>query len=199
MKNSIACLASFCLLASGTCAAEKQAPAPVTLTFYIAGMECSACSDFINSALCQVKSVTGVQVESFGTMNVSFDARTASAHQVAQAVAEALPLHGKPYEATLKIRVPDYTKGGNAAKVDAVFAQQKQWISVETIDKARGEFAIHFLPLKADKNKMEPQGWDPVRIVHALQDPAPSGLGLAFVLVKEGEPEPTPKTAPQEK
>lgn len=188
MKNTLVCFASLCLLSAGSFAAEKKAPAPhpVTLTFYIAGMECSACSDFISSALYQVKSVTNVQPEWFGCMNVSFDTHVASAHQIAQAVSEALPLHGKPYEATMTIRVPDYARDGNTAKVDAVFAQRKEWVKVELVDKAKGEFVVHFLPLKVDKSKAGPQGWNPGHFGHAVHDPAPKGLGLGFTLVKEG-------------
>jgi hypothetical protein len=125
-------------------------------------------------------------MEELGVVNIAFDTHVSSAHQIAQAVAEAFPLHGKPYEATLRIRVPEYGKDGNAAKIDAVFAKRKEWVRIEVMDKEKGEFAIHFLPLTVDKAKPGPQGWNPGHFGHAIHDPAPKGLGLPFSLVKQG-------------
>lgn len=202
MKRFLAIWVSFCLLVPGVFAAERPAgtPHPVTLTFYITGMECAACGAMINQSINQVQSVTGVDLDQFGGyINVSFDAQVASAHQIAQAVADAIPLHGKPYGATLKLRVPEYAKAGNAAKVDAVFARRPEWVRVETADKAKGEFVVHFLPLKAAPGKEGPQGWNPGDFGQAVQDPAPKGLGLDFALVKEGQEPPAASKAAKAK
>lgn len=198
MKESMAVWTSLCLLTAGVFAAEPQGAAlrPVTLTFYLSGMECAACGAFISQSINEVKSVTGVDLDMFGGYaNVTFDPRVASAHQIAQAVTEAMPLHGKPYSSTLKLRVPDYAMGGNAAKVDAVFAGRKEWVEVEVADRAKGEFVVNFLPLKVDKSKEGPQGWNPGHFEHAISDAAPKGLGLGFTLVKEGQDSPAPKAA----
>lgn len=195
MNFSFAAVASLFLLTHGVFAAEKPAvvPHPVTLTFYIAGVECSACSSFINEAAYKVPSVKEIMPEEINVVNISFDTHVASAHQVAQAISEALPIHGKPYEATLKIRVPDYAKGDNAARVDAVFAKRSEWVKAELLDKAKGEFAVHFLPLKVDPKKAGPQGWNPGHFGHAIHDPAPKGLGLAFAIVQQGQAAPDKK------
>lgn len=194
MKNLLAALALLGALTLGTSAAGQPGvtPHPVTLTFYIAGMECGACTDFINQSVFQVKGVKEVQPQELGCLNISFDTHVASAHQIAQAVSEALFLHGKPYEATLRFRVPDYAREGNAARVDAIFAARKDWVKVETVDRDKGEFAVHFLPLAVDKSKAGPQGWNPGHFGHPVHDPAPKGLGMAFALVKEGQPAPAP-------
>lgn len=191
MMRSLAALASFCLLASVVIAAERPAvvPHPVTLTFYLAGVECSACTSLINEAVSKVPSVKDFSPEEFGVVNISFDTHVSSAHQIAQAVFEAFPAHGKPYEATLRFRIPDYAKGDNAARVDAIFAKRSEWVKVEVLDRSKGEFAVHFLPLKADKTKAGPQGWNPGHFGHAVHDPAPKGLGLPFALVKQGQPD----------
>ncbi len=184
----LAILLPLCLSVSTLAAEDKPAvkPHPVTLTFYVAGMECSACTDSVSQSVRQLKSVTDIQLEELGVVNISFDTHVTSAHQIAQAVTEAFALHGKPYEATLRIRVPDYAKGGNSAKVDEVFAKRKEWVKVTTDDREKGEFTVHFLPLKVDASKPAPQGWNPGHFGHAVHDPAPKGLGLAFTLVRQG-------------
>ncbi len=184
----LAILLPLCLTASTLAAEDKPAvkPHPVTLTFFVAGMECSACTDSVSLSVRQLKSVTDIQLEELGVVNISFDTHVTSAHQIAQAVTEAFALHGKPYEATLRIRVPDYAKGGNAAKVDEVFAKRKEWVKVTTDDRDKGGFTVHFLPLKVDASKPTPQGWNPGHFGHPVHDPAPKGLGLAFTLVRQG-------------
>jgi copper chaperone CopZ len=180
------------LVLNSTAAEKKEfVPHPVTTTFYISNVDCGRCVDTISESVKKVKSVTGVKMDAAtGYANISFDTHVSSAHQIAQAVAEAAPVHGQPYVATLKMRVADYAKAGNAAKVDGVFAKRKDWVNVETTDQAKGEFVIHFLPLKVDKSKEGPQGWNPGNFGHAVHDPAPKGLGLAFALLKEGQEAP---------
>jgi copper chaperone CopZ len=190
MKPLLLALIATALTAA---AAEKKefVPHPVTQTFYISGVECGACVDAISQSVSRVKSVTAVKMDpADGYANISFDTHVSSAHQIAQAIADAAPVHGKPYAATLKMSVPAYAQDGNAAKVDAVFAKRAEWVKVETADKAKGAFVIHFLPLKVDKAKTTPQGWNPGHFGHPVHDPAPKGLGLAFALVKEGQPAP---------
>ena len=198
MKIVSALLASLCLLTATLSAADKPGltPHPVTFTFYITGMECGTCMALITQSINEVKGVTDLSFDIIGGYaNVSFDTHVASAHQIAQAVAETMPVHGKPFVATMKLRVPDYAKDGNAAKVDAVFASRKEWVEVELVDKAKGEFVVWFGALKADPAKTGPQGWNPGHFGHPLHDPAPKGLGLAFELKKEEPYAPPPKVA----
>lgn len=162
-------------------------PKPETLTFYIAGMECGACVAMISQSVGEVKGVSDVDISIIsGTANISFDPRAASAHQIAQAVTDSFPVHGRPFLATLRLRVPDYAKHDNATKVDAVFAAHKKQVSVETVDRAKGEFIVHFLPLQVDGRKAGPQGWTPGEFLRAISTPAPKGPGLACTIVKEG-------------
>lgn len=180
MKN--ATLALICLLAAGSFAAETPSAGPRadTLTFFIEGVECPSCIYSVWQSINGIKGVSDINVQqridSYAT--VTFDPAKVSAHQIAQAVTDAWPLHGKPYVASLTLRVPDYGQEGNAAKVDAVLAAQKPWVKFEPLDKSKGEFVVSFLPLKPDKKKTGPQGWNPDTLTRALHDSAPNGLGL---------------------
>lgn len=164
------------------------APHPTTQTFYIANVESDACVASITESVRKVKSVTKVEglTPSSGYANISFDSHADSFQQIAQAIADAAPAKGKPYVATMKLRVPDYAKGDNAAKVDAVFAKSKGLVKVETINADKGEFRLSFLPLTADPQKTGPQGWNGGRFGHPIHDAPPKGLGLAIAFVREG-------------
>jgi copper chaperone CopZ len=190
MKTTLLTLPILIAFAGAAAAAEKAAPTPhpTTQTFYIANVECDTCVANITESIKKVKSVTKVEglTPKSGYANVSFDAHADSFQQIAQAVADATPAHGKKYAATMKLRVPDYAKEDNAAKVDAIFAKSKDFVKVEVTDKAKGEFLMSFLALTVDPNKTGPQGWNGGRFGHPIHDPPPKGLGLAFSIVREG-------------
>ena len=114
-----------------------------------------------------------------------FDPKTVSHHQVANAIYKSEPVHGDAYMPSLKVRIPDYAKAGNAAKIDALLAAQKDVIEVKPINKAKGEFRLAFLQLKLDPKKKGPQGFDADAFAHSIQDPAPKGLGLELTWVME--------------
>ncbi len=176
--------ALFAVLTLPLAAAEKAKP--VTATFYINEVKCSSCVSAIDESLRKLPTVTKVDnlSENTGLANVTFDPKTVSYHQVAQAIFATAPVHSDPYIASLKFTIADYAKAGNAAKVDAIFAQHKSNVRVEMKNKARGEFALFFEPLRAE-GKKGPQGWNFDQFVAAIQEPAPKGLGLTFELASE--------------
>ena len=161
----------------------------VTMTFYITGLECPACVYNVINSVNDVKGVVDAKVDFIldGYANVTFDDSKATVHQIAQAVSEAYPLHGKPYEAALKLRIPDYAKGDNSAKVDAVLAKMKESVSAVVEDRSKGIFYLRFQPLKTKEGVIGQQGLALARIEHAINDPAPKGLGLVCEIVKEGQ------------
>jgi hypothetical protein len=169
-------------------------PHPVTETFHIANVATDKDVASISEALQKVKSFTKIEglTPASGYANVSFDSHANSYAEVAQAITNADGAGGKKYDATIRIRVPDYAKEDNAAKVDQVFAASKAAVTVETTDKDKGEFIVHFLPFKIDPSKTGPQGWNLGRFFHPIHDPAPKGLGLAVAAIREG-----PKTQPK--
>jgi copper chaperone CopZ len=189
MKTTPLLAAALLCLGLGARAAEKQeiVPHPVTATFYIDHVQCSSCVDAITESVKNVKSVTAVKMDpAQGYANISFDSHVSSYHQIAQAIGDADPQHGTKYTPSLKFKVTDYAKGENAAKVDAVFAKSKEQVSVEVTDKTKGEFTLKFLPLKVDASKEGPQGWNAGKFGHPIGDEAPKGLGLKFVMNREG-------------
>jgi len=171
-------------------AAEKEKPkaSPTTLTFFITGIECAACVEMVRQSVSNTPGVTDLFVEQRidSYASVAFDPQQVSAHQIAQAIFDSMPLHGRPYEPRLMLTIPDYAKSEIAAKVDAVIAQHAAFIEVETMDKEKGELLLYFLPLKSDPSNKKPQGWNHTTLLHTLQDPAPKGLGLKVQVLSEG-------------
>lgn len=185
MRLQLLFTTSFLLSATGLIAEEK--PEPTTLTFYVAGVECPSCVYSVNYSISQLKSVSDVTAGQFieNYANVTFDPKVVSIHQIAQAVTDAAPLHGVPYQATMKLFIPDYAKDNNSRKVDALFAKWKSWMEVETADRATGEFILRFQPLPFDAKKVGPQGMRHEDVFQALQSPSPQGLGLKIRMAEE--------------
>lgn len=188
MKTPAIFLAHLILPLCALPAADQPAPKPqATLTIFVDGVECPSCAYAVNYSISQLQSVTEVEagqvVENFA--NVTFDPAQVSEHQIAQAVTDAVPLHGTPYGATLKLFIPAYAQPGNAAKVDALFAKWRHWVELVPMDKATGEFVLHFEELKPKKDTSGPQGWSLALLDAALRAPAPKGPGLDYRVVSE--------------
>jgi hypothetical protein len=111
---------------------------------------------------------------------VTFNPKAVSDHQIAQAVREAIPLHGTPYLATLRVKMPEYAK--RKAAVDQLFAGWKSAVTLVPSLEIKDEFAIHFEPLKAVTKTVEPYGWSLTTFTEAMK-----GLGVDFTLVQEGQ------------
>lgn len=166
---------------------KEFTPHPVTATFYVANVQCGQCVEAIRDSLKKVASFKEIKMNpADGFALISFDTHVSSYHQIAQAIQDTEPQHGQKYTPTLKMRVPEYAQGGNAAKVDATFAKRAEWVKVETVKSEAGEFVIHFLPLKAEARKTGPQGWNAGHFGHPVHDAPPKGLGLKFELKREG-------------
>lgn len=142
-------------------------PAGVTLTYYVSGVECTACLEMVRQSLEQVKGITDVWLEQRieSVANITFDPKVVSAHQVAQGVLNAVPLHGKPYEPTMQLTIPGYSKPGVAQRVESVFQKQKPWVEIHAMDKEKGEFLLSFVPLE----KKEQKGWDHLAFTRELE------------------------------
>ncbi|MDI1311947.1 heavy-metal-associated domain-containing protein [Prosthecobacter sp.] len=183
MKHTLRLLVFLGSITASLNAVEKQQ----TMTFYVSGVECGSCVYVVQQSISEMKGVSDATVVQVidNYANVVFDPKVVSEHQIAQAVREALPIHGKPYLATLKLHVADYAK--HVAKVDCLFARWKDWVELETVDKGRGELLIHCNELKNDAKKTGPQGWSLAQFTAAMKSPAPAGLGLDFTLASEGQ------------
>lgn len=176
-----ASLALFVPGASG----DEPVDRPTTLTFFLGGVECSACIYSVNDSIREVESVEEIVEgqDSDYYSRVTFDSSKASAHRIAQAVREAFPLHGAPYQAWLRIRIPDYGKQDNAAKVEALMKRWEKEVEPRVTNRTRGEIDLFFLPLPdadgATPGKEESRrGWRHDGFLRAISSPAPDGLGL---------------------
>lgn len=189
MKIRIALFFSLTAVSAITSAGEKteNREALTKLTFYVAGVECPACVYAVNDSVRRVEGVSDVAEGQAGESyaNVTFDSRQASAHQIAQAVSDAFPLHGVPYAASLKIRIPDYAKDNNAERIKAVFSRWKGEIQAEVKSPAQGLVIARFLPLPATTGTGMSRGWNHEQLIEALRAPAPEGLGLEVIFVTE--------------
>lgn len=171
--------------------AEKKAlaPHPTTVTFFVSNVECGRCVDAITESVKKVKSVTGVKglTDKSGYANVAFDSHADSFHQVAQAIADTSPVHDKKYEVSIRFLIPEYAKGDNAAKVDAVLKKLEDRLRIRCVDKEKGLFSAVFLKLDASTGNKERPGFNGGQIGHPIHDEAPKGLGLKFSFVKESD------------
>ena len=159
-----------------------SAAEPVSRTFYVSGIECGSCVYMVQQSIAETKGVVDVTVIQVidGYANVSFDPSRVSDQQIAQAVREAYPLHGRPYLAALKLSVADYAS--NAAKVEGLFNEWRKFLKLEVVDKAKGALVVHFLPLETDKKKEGPQGWSFAQWMEAA-----AKHGVKFTLEQEGQ------------
>ncbi len=187
MKLAILAL-SLCTLAVH--AAEKPAPlakaappAPLAKAeFVVSGLECGSCVYIVQYQLSQTPGIAEVEVlqgaEDFA--RVSYDPKVLSEHQIAQAVREAPGLHGTPYVATLKLRVPGFSQ--NSAKVKRLFETWKPWIELKVWDEHAGELIVNFHELKKDAKGAFPRGWSLADLKLGLQ-----GIGLKCEVMTPGE------------
>jgi hypothetical protein len=170
-------------------AEDATAPHTPTLVFYLAELT-PAGSDAMRTALAALPSAHLVAVDAGrGCVRVRFDSHVVSFHQVAQALSDAGAAIGQPAAPRLVIAIPDYAQDGHAAAVDAILAGKRlnQRVALSLIDRARGLFAIAFLPLAADAQVGGPQGFNGGHLHHPLHDPPPRGLGLACSYLAEDD------------
>jgi len=145
-------------------------PVLETLTFDVAGVECAACVFAVNDSVRRLSGIDEVidGQNNANFINVTFDPAQVSAHQIAQAVTDAFPLHGAPYVPTLRVVVPGYGEGENAAKVAGVFAKWRDWVEFEVAKPAKGELVVKFKPLPGDPAKAVATGWSHAVMKEAL-------------------------------
>ena len=158
-----------------------SAAEPITRTFFVKGMECGSCVYMVHQSVTETPGVSDANVVQLidSYANVSYDPKVLTEHQVAQAVREATALHGMPYLASLKVRVPEF--GQHAAKIEAAFTQWKDAVWLDVLDREQGELEIHFNELKPAANKTGATGWSLAQFEEALKS-----IGATYTLTKEG-------------
>jgi copper chaperone CopZ len=163
----------------------------VRLIYYVTGLESAKEADAITAAIKLLPTVTTATANlERGYLKVSFDSHELSYHQVAQAIADAGTSSRKNYDPRVVISVPDYAKPDIAPKIQAIFddPKLKPWVKIEPIDRAKGVFFVHLLPLKLDPNHSGTQGFNGGYLTHPIHMAPPVGMALPFKYAAEDDP-----------
>ena len=169
--------AAFAILLSFALhAAEK--PAPAKAVFVISGLECGSCVYMVQTQLTQTRGISEVEVLQGveGFARVSYDPKVITEHQIAQSVRDTSALHGMPYIASMKLRVPGFSK--HAAEVKALFDAWKPFIALDVWDEREGDLIVNFTELERDAKFVLPRGWSLSQLEAGLKK-----LGLAFQIL----------------
>jgi copper chaperone CopZ len=163
------------LLLGGLVLHAEDKPAPARAVFVVSGLECGSCVYMVQNQLSHTSGIAEVEVLQGveGYARVNYDPRLVSEHQIAQAVREAPGLHGTPYIASMKLRVPGFAK--HAPRVKALFAKWKPTVEMEVWDEKQGDLIVYFEELKKDPKGAFPRGWSLAQLSDALKP-----LGLTF-------------------
>lgn len=183
--------AALTLAPAAASSADTYQPHTPTLIFYLSGAANQADAEAIRASVEKLASVQKIKCDTGrGFVQVRFDSHVVSYHQVAQTIADAGAALGKDYQPRLRIRIPEYTQPGNAAKVDALFSGKRlnQRVTIQPLDKTKGEFLVRFLPLQLDGPESGPQGFNGGHLNHPIHDPPPRGLGLTCIYAAGDDP-----------
>jgi len=160
--------AQLCLFVLAAPGADKPAVSKTT-DFVISGLECSSCAYMVQYQLSQTQGIVEVEVLQglADFARVTYNPAQVSEHQIAQAVREAVGLHGTPYIATLQIRIAGYAQ--HSAKVKALFEPWKSWVGFQKSDAHPDELILSFQELKPDAKGATPRGWTLFQLADGLQ------------------------------
>ena len=160
----------------------------VTRTFYVSGLECGGCVYLVQQALSEAKGVAAVELvpSADNYANVTYDPARLSEHQVAQVVREALPLHGTPYLATLRLRFAELERDWPV--VDSAMERWRGRVRLEVVDRMKGQVVLHFAALEAGVKQPQDAGWSLPAFRKALEERKVLGRAVKFEVVEEKSP-----------
>lgn len=169
--------AAFAILLSFTLHAADK-PTPAKAVFVISGLECGSCVYMVQTQLTQTRGISEVEVLQGveGFARVSYDPKVITEHQIAQSVRDTSALHGMPYIASMKLRVPGFSK--HATEVKALFEAWKPFIALEVWDEREGDLIVNFTELERDAKFVLPRGWSLSQLEAGLKK-----LGLAYQIL----------------
>jgi copper chaperone CopZ len=162
-------------------------PLPVTRTLYVSGLECGGCTYLVQQALSETKGVSAVAVEVVPSADnyvlVTFDATRLSEQRLAHLVREALPLHGTPYVATLRLRFSQLDR--DWPLVESVMERWQGRARLEKLDSGGGQVAVHFgVPSPQEKGAVSLE-WSVGAFREALNSRGAEGRAVSFEVVQE--------------
>ena len=166
--------------------AAAKGPRQARITLFVAEAECPACAYSVMNSLRGLDGVTGlsegVAVEVW--VNVTYDPGKIAIPQLSRSVWKAYPLHGTPYQAYLKLRVPDYDREDNAQFVNAILARWQPRIKATLVNRKEGRFILK-LPVPKQRSSKGEEGWRPEELLEAIRTARPKGPLLRAQLVSE--------------
>lgn len=189
--SRLSTFAFFCLLLLMACRPGPPVAAArtETLTFFVSGLECVACAESVRQSISGLEGIESIRMREGleGYAQVCFAPERVTAQQIAQAVHEARPLHGTPYEATLRLRLPGQENPCGLAAVKTLLANQKHAIEAEPFWDAADQILVRFLPLEKAVETQGAKGWSHERLSAALSQRTQSGPGLENRWVSVGD------------
>ena len=172
-------LVGFSLSGFGNSPETAPVPTPpVTRTFYVSGVECGACVYLVQMAASECKGVLKAEVFQAADQfaNITFDPRLVSEHQIAQAIREAMPVHGTPYLSRLRLRISGLSE--HFAAVESLLQRWRDSVQYEVVDWAKGEVLLHFLPLLKAQRPDTVSGWNFKAFEAVFKSALPSQVSL---------------------
>ena len=171
----------FPVFAGSVLGLDKPGPG-VAASFMVSGLECGSCVFMVQHQLSQTPGITAVEVLQGleGFARVSYDPKALSEHQIAQAVREAPGLHGMPYIASMKLRIPGFSQQED--RVKALFEKWRPWVELVVWDAQAGEIIVNFHELKKDAKGAFPRGWSLSQLAEGLR-----GMGMTYEILTPGE------------
>ena len=153
-----------------------------TAAFMVSGLECGSCVYMVQHQLSQTPGIAEVEVLQGleGFARVSYAPKVLSEHQIAQAVREAPGLHGMPYIASMKLRIPGFSQ--KADRVKALFEKWRTWVELVVLDAQAGEIIVNFHELKKDAQGAFPRSWSLSQLAEGLR-----GMGMTYEILTPGE------------
>jgi copper chaperone CopZ len=142
------------------------------ITLSIPNTECAQCVSKLTETLKGTKGVSNVAgfTPAGKRAVVTYMPAQVSVQQIAQAVSDTPGLHGKPYQASLLIRVTDLRESATQEKAQQALKSVPGVASASVADQQAELLAIQFAPL-ADADKAGgAKGASQAQIVKALTD-----------------------------
>jgi copper chaperone CopZ len=150
----------------------QDAAQPSRVAFSIPNTECAQCVAKISTSLKAVKGVNSIAdlTPENKRAVVTYMPAQVSVQQIAQAVADTPGVHGKPYQASLLVRVENLSDSATQEKANTALKNVPGVASASVADDKAGILAIQFAVLPDADKTGGPKGASEEQILKALRE-----------------------------